>query len=137
MANVTFLCGHARFVRERTLDVAGRVLEGGHIFINVGARPRVPDFPGLEAVDVLTSASMMEVNFLPEHLLIVGGSYIGLEFAQMYRRFGARVTVVETERESSERPGGSSRCSSTRRATRFWAPRLRGNWVPLSEQHCP
>jgi len=67
----------------------------GGTCVNVGARPSVPDMPGLDEVDHLTSSSMMEVDFLPEHLLIIGGSYIGLEFAQMYRRFGARVTVVE------------------------------------------
>ncbi len=65
------------------------------IFIDVGARARFPDIEGLDQVDYLTNSSMMELDFLPEHLIIIGGSYIGLEFAQMYRRFGAEVTVVE------------------------------------------
>ena len=95
MENVTLIRGHARFTGPRSLDVDGEALEADRIFINVGARARVPDMPGLDRVDHLTNSSMLEMDFLPEHLLIVGGSYIGLEFAQMYRRFGARVTVVE------------------------------------------
>jgi pyruvate/2-oxoglutarate dehydrogenase complex dihydrolipoamide dehydrogenase (E3) component len=75
--------------------VNGRVLEAPEIFINSGGRPTVPNLEGLHAVRYLTSTSMMDVDFLPEHLIVVGGSYIGLEFAQMYRRFGSRVTVVE------------------------------------------
>jgi pyruvate/2-oxoglutarate dehydrogenase complex dihydrolipoamide dehydrogenase (E3) component len=75
--------------------VNGDVLEADKIFINVGARAFVPDMPGLKEIDFLNNSSMMEVDFLPEHLVIVGGSYIGLEFAQMYRRFGSDVTVVE------------------------------------------
>src|SRR4029453_9182652 len=65
------------------------------IFVNTGGRPTVPDLKGLHGVRSLTSTSMMDVDFLPEHLIVVGGSYVGLEFAQMYRRFGSRVTVVE------------------------------------------
>src|SRR4029453_138038 len=65
------------------------------IFVNTGGRPTVPAFKGLDGVRYLTSTSMMDVDFLPEHFVVVGGSYIGLEFAQMYRRFGSRVTVVE------------------------------------------
>ncbi len=71
------------------------LLEAEKIFINVGGRPFVPDMPGLGEVDFLTSSSILELDRLPEHLVIVGGSYIGLEFAQIYRRFGSRVTVVE------------------------------------------
>jgi pyruvate/2-oxoglutarate dehydrogenase complex dihydrolipoamide dehydrogenase (E3) component len=95
MENVTLIRGHARFNGPRSIEVGGQTLAAERIFIDVGARARVPDFPGLAGVDYLTNSSMMEVDFLPEHLLIVGGSYIGLEFAQMYRRFGARVTVIE------------------------------------------
>ena len=95
MENVTLIRGHARFTGPRSIEVGGETLTAERIFIDVGARARVPDFPGLDGVDYLTNSSMMEVDFLPEHLLIVGGSYIGLEFAQMYRRFGARVTVIE------------------------------------------
>jgi pyruvate/2-oxoglutarate dehydrogenase complex dihydrolipoamide dehydrogenase (E3) component len=71
------------------------LLEADEIFINVGGRAMVPDLPGLKDIDYLTNSSMMEVDFLPKHLVVVGGSYIGLEFAQMYRRFGSDVTVIE------------------------------------------
>ena len=93
--NVTVLEGHARFVGPHEIGVGDRRLAADRIFINVGARARVPKLPGVDTVDFLTNSSMMEVDFLPEHLLVVGGSYVGLEFAQMYRRFGSRVTVVE------------------------------------------
>ena len=97
MKNVTFIRGHARFDGPHSIAAGKRLLAAEHIFINVGARARVPDLEGLERIDYLTNSSMMAVDFLPEHLLIVGGSYIGLEFAQMYRRFGAAVTVVEMQ----------------------------------------
>ena len=97
MKNVTLIRGHARFTAPRALTVNDQALTADRVFIDVGARARVPDFPGIDRVDYLTNASMMDVDFLPEHLLIVGGSYIGLEFAQMYRRFGAEVTVVEMQ----------------------------------------
>jgi pyruvate/2-oxoglutarate dehydrogenase complex dihydrolipoamide dehydrogenase (E3) component len=95
LANVTVMQGHARFESPRTLRVNGDLLEAGKIFINVGGRALVPPMPGLEQVDYLTNSSIMDVDYLPEHLIIVGGSYIALEFAQAYRRFGAQVTVVE------------------------------------------
>ncbi len=95
MANCTVYEGHARFEDAHTVRVNGDLLEGEKIFINTGARAFVPDMPGLGEVDYLTNSTIMEVDFLPEHLIIVGGSYIGLEFAQMYRRFGSRVTVVD------------------------------------------
>ncbi len=95
MANCTVYEGHGRFESPNTVRVNGDVLEADKIFINVGARAFVPDMPGLKEIDFLNNSSMMEVDFLPEHLVIVGGSYIGLEFAQMYRRFGSDVTVVE------------------------------------------
>jgi len=94
-SNVTLIEGHARFEGPRSVRVNGELLEGDEIFINVGGRASVPDMPGLAKVPFLTNSSMMDVDFLPEHLVIIGGSYIGLEFAQMYRRFGSRVTVVE------------------------------------------
>jgi pyruvate/2-oxoglutarate dehydrogenase complex dihydrolipoamide dehydrogenase (E3) component len=87
--------GHARFTGRRTVRVGEDELEAPRIFLNVGGRPLVPRMPGLDAVPFLTNQSMMELDFVPEHLLVVGGSYVGLEFAQMVRRFGARVTVVE------------------------------------------
>ncbi|MEO8718245.1 MAG: mercuric reductase, partial [Burkholderiales bacterium] len=95
MKNVTLIRGHARFAGAHAISVGTRQLEAGRIFINVGGRAVVPGIPGLADVPYLTNTSMMEVATLPEHLVIVGGSYIGLEFAQMYRRFGAEVTVVE------------------------------------------
>jgi pyruvate/2-oxoglutarate dehydrogenase complex dihydrolipoamide dehydrogenase (E3) component len=95
MENATVIEGHARFVGPRELSVGDRRLTADRIFINVGARARVPPLPGIENVPFLTNSSMMDMDFLPEHLVIVGGSYIGLEFAQIYRRFGSRVTVVE------------------------------------------
>jgi pyruvate/2-oxoglutarate dehydrogenase complex dihydrolipoamide dehydrogenase (E3) component len=95
MEGLTVYEGHGRLTSANTVSVNGDVLEARQIILNVGARPAVPDMPGLDGVDYLTSSSMMDVDYLPEHLVIVGGSYIGLEFAQMYRRFGSRVTVVE------------------------------------------
>jgi pyruvate/2-oxoglutarate dehydrogenase complex dihydrolipoamide dehydrogenase (E3) component len=87
--------GHARFRGPHEIEVGETVLTAERIFINVGARASVPKFPGLDQVPYLTNSSMMAVDFLPRHLVIVGGSYVGLEFAQMYRRFGSEVTVVE------------------------------------------
>lgn len=95
LKHVQLIRGHARFTGAHTLAVDGRQLEAERIFINVGGRAVVPDIPGLAGVPFLTNTSMMDVDQVPEHLVIVGGSYIGLEFAQMYRRFGAEVTVVE------------------------------------------
>jgi pyruvate/2-oxoglutarate dehydrogenase complex dihydrolipoamide dehydrogenase (E3) component len=87
--------GHARFTGPKTVAVNGELLEADRIVINTGGRALVPDMPGLDRVPYFTNSSLLDADFLPEHLLIVGGSYIGLEFAQAYRRFGARVTVVE------------------------------------------
>src|SRR5262249_29288045 len=70
-------------------------LRAQRIFINVGGRAAVPEMPGLQEIPYRTNSSMMEVDFLPPHLVVVGGSYVGLEFAQMYRRFGSEVTVIE------------------------------------------
>lgn len=91
--NLTVFEGHARFKSNHTLEVNGELLEADKIFINVGGRARIPE--GYEGVDVLTNTSLMEVDFVPEHLIVVGGSYIGLEFGQMFRRFGSQVTIVE------------------------------------------
>ena len=96
MKNVTVIEGHARFVGPHEVGVAERRLTAEKIFIDVGARARVPKLPGIQTTPFLTNSGMMQVDFLPEHLIVVGGSYIGLEFAQMYRRFGSRVTILET-----------------------------------------
>lgn len=90
------ILGEARFTGEKTLTVGTRKLTAPLIVINTGGRPVKPDWPGIADVPVLTNIEMMDMARLPEHLVIAGGSYIGLEFAQMYRRFGARVTVLET-----------------------------------------
>ena len=95
MQNCTVFHGHGRFESAHSVRVDDALLEAEKIFINVGARPFVPDMAGIGDVDYLTSSSIMDTDFLPQHLIIIGGSYIGLEFAQMYRRFGSRVTVVE------------------------------------------
>jgi pyruvate/2-oxoglutarate dehydrogenase complex dihydrolipoamide dehydrogenase (E3) component len=95
MANCTVLQGHARFEAPDALRVGDEVLTAPRIFINVGGRAVVPDMPGIDRVKFLTNTSMLALGHLPEHLAVVGGSYIGLEFAQMYRRFGARVTIIE------------------------------------------
>ncbi len=87
--------GHARFESAHAVRVGTERLEAERIFINVGGRALIPPMPGLDQVPYLTNASMMDVDFLPEHLVVIGGSYVGLEFGQMYRRFGARVTIVE------------------------------------------
>lgn len=95
MPGCTVFRGHAVFQDPHTLRVGDLELHADRIFLNVGGRAVVPDIPGLSDVDFLTNVSVLELDTVPTHLVIVGGSYIALEFAQMYRRFGARVTVVE------------------------------------------
>ena len=87
--------GHARLDGPNRVVVGDRVLETERVFINVGARPRIPDLPGVNDVEFLTSTGILELEEVPDHLIIIGGSYIGLEFAQIHRRLGARVTVIE------------------------------------------
>jgi len=95
MENCTVYRGHARFESPHEVSVGGERLSADKIFINVGGRAFVPDMPGIGEIDYLTNSSMMSVDFLPKHLIVVGGSYIGLEFGQMFRRFGSEVTVIE------------------------------------------
>ncbi|KAA0970463.1 FAD-containing oxidoreductase [Aureimonas fodinaquatilis] len=95
MARLTLIRGHARFTSAQTVSVNGMSLSARRIFINTGGRATIPNMPGVSDVSLLTNSGMMQVDVLPRHLVIVGGSYIGLEFAQMYRRFGADVTLVE------------------------------------------
>ena len=95
MKNCTVLTGQARFRDARTLTVGEETLTAPWIFLNVGGRATIPAIPGLDQVPYLTNSDMVTLDRLPEHLLILGGSYIGLEFAQMLRRFGAQVTVIE------------------------------------------
>ena len=93
---LTVVQGHARFTGPRTVQVGNDEFEAERIFINVGGRASVPAIPGLDEVDALDSTRIMDLDRVPGHLIIVGGSYIGLEFAQMMRRFGAQVSVLET-----------------------------------------
>jgi len=95
MNGCTVFEGHARFESAREVRVGADLLSAERIFINTGGRALIPDFPGLDRVKFLTNSSMMDVDFVPRHLAIVGGSYVSLEFAQMYRRFGSEVTVIE------------------------------------------
>lgn len=95
MKGLTFIRGHARFESPTEIRVGEERLSAGQIFLNVGGRAVVPDFSGIGDVPHLDNVSMMELTEVPKHLIIVGGSYIGLEFAQMFRRFGSEVTVVE------------------------------------------
>lgn len=95
MDKLTVYEGHGRLESATSVRVNDELLEADRIILNVGGRATVPDMPGLHDVDYFTNSNIMEVDFLPERLIIIGGSYIGLEFAQMYRRFGSRVTVVE------------------------------------------
>jgi pyruvate/2-oxoglutarate dehydrogenase complex dihydrolipoamide dehydrogenase (E3) component len=95
MANCTVYQGHARFESPREVSVGGIRLTSERIFINVGRRAVVPDMPGIDQIPHLNNSSMMNVDFLPRHLIVVGGSYVGLEFGQMFRRFGSEVTIVE------------------------------------------
>ena len=95
MEGCTVIRGHARFVGPHEIEVDGRQLTAPRIFINVGGRALIPDMPGVKDVPILNNTGILGLDSVPEHLVVVGGSYIGLEFAQMYRRFGARVTVVE------------------------------------------
>ena len=95
MANCALIEGHARFLSPTTIRVGDDVLEAERFFINVGGRAVIPDFPGRDRVRTLTNTSLLELDVLPRRLVVVGGSYVGLEFAQVFRRFGAAVTVVE------------------------------------------
>ena len=95
LAHGQVFLGHARFDGPQAVRVGEHRLTAPRIFVNVGGRPVVPKIPGVDDVPYLTNVSMMDVDFLPEHLIVVGGSYIGLEFGQMFRRFGSRVTIIE------------------------------------------
>jgi pyruvate/2-oxoglutarate dehydrogenase complex dihydrolipoamide dehydrogenase (E3) component len=93
--NCTVYQGHARFESPREVSVGAERLAADRIFINVGGRAVAPQMSGLDHVQYLTNSSMMDIDFLPKHLIVVGGSYVGLEFGQMYRRFGSEVTIIE------------------------------------------
>lgn len=95
MDNLTVFEGHGALENANTVRVNGELLQADRIVLNPGGRAAVPDMPGIGDIEYLTNSSMMDVDFLPDHLVVIGGSYVGLEFAQMYRRFGSRVTVVQ------------------------------------------
>jgi len=95
MDRLTVVSGQARFEAAHRVRVGDEVLEAPKIFINVGGRAAIPNLPGVDEIPYLTNSSMVALDRLPEHLVVIGGSYVGLEFAQMYRRFGSQVTVVE------------------------------------------
>jgi len=93
--NLTLLEGHGRFVERRRVRVGDRELEAPRIFVNTGTRGVIPPIPGLDSIDYLTASGMLELEHLPEHLLILGGGYVGVEYAQMFRRFGSRVSLIQ------------------------------------------
>jgi pyruvate/2-oxoglutarate dehydrogenase complex dihydrolipoamide dehydrogenase (E3) component len=95
MPGCTVVRGHARFVARDALDIGGERMSAPRIFINVGGRAVIPPLPGVDRVPYLTNTTILRLDRLPEHLVVVGGSYVGLEFAQMFHRFGAEVTIVE------------------------------------------
>ena len=95
MERLTTVRGTASFVSNRVVQVADQELEADKVFLNVGARPTIPKLPGVDQVQFLTSTSILDLDIIPEHLAVVGGSYVGLEFAQIFRRLGSQVTVVE------------------------------------------
>ena len=95
MPNVALLRGHAVFESPHALRVDDTLIEVDEIFLNVGGRAVIPDFPGIDTVPYLTNTGILDLRELPKHLVIVGGSYIGLEFGQMFRRFGSEVSIVE------------------------------------------
>lgn len=103
LENCTVYQGHARFESAREISVGEERLTSEHIFINVGGRARIPPMPGLDQIRYLTNSSMMEIDYLPERLIVVGGGSVGLEFAQMYRRFGSDVTIIEMAEHLSSR----------------------------------
>lgn len=95
LENCTVIEGHARFESAREISIGSERISADRIFINVGGRAFVPPMPGIEQVKYFTNSSLLEVDFLPPHLIVVGGSYVGLEFGQMFRRFGSEVTIIE------------------------------------------
>lgn len=101
--NVELIRGEGRFAGPKQIAVNGRVLRADWIFINTGQRSRIPEIEGIADVPVLDNASVMELDTVPEHLLVLGGGYIGVEFAQMFRRFGSRVTLIHKGRQLLDR----------------------------------
>jgi len=103
MTNCTVFEGQARFASPHEVTVGTARLQAERIFINTGTRPKVPPMPGIDQVKYFTSDSLLDIDFLPRHLIVVGGGYVGLEFGQMYRRFGSEVTIIETNARLMQR----------------------------------
>ena len=95
--NIRLYQGHAHFTNAHQVQVGEDLLESEKIFINTGGRPNIPDIQGLDAASILTNESIMELTELPEHLIVLGGGYIGLEFGQMFRRYGSKVTIIHNQ----------------------------------------
>ncbi|PHN01800.1 mercuric reductase [Flavilitoribacter nigricans] len=95
--NVDLIRGWGKFTGPRSIRVGEEEYSGKHIYINTGTRAAIPDIPGIDTVTALDSAGLLELTSLPEHLVIIGGGYIGIEFAQIYRRFGASVTILQRD----------------------------------------
>lgn len=93
--NITVFTGTATFESPRTVRIGEDLVEADRIFLNVGARASIPDLPGVQDVPYLTNSSLLKLEVVPKHLVIIGGSYVGIEFGQMYRRFGSEVTIIE------------------------------------------
>ena len=108
------IMGTGRFVAPKTLEVhlndgGTRVLAGDRVFLNIGTHAAIPGVPGLEAARPLTHIEALELDYLPSHLIVLGGGYVGLEMAQAYRRFGSRVTIIETEAAADDQRGSRRR----------------------------
>jgi pyruvate/2-oxoglutarate dehydrogenase complex dihydrolipoamide dehydrogenase (E3) component len=132
--------GHGRFVGPKRVEVNGEVLTADKIFINVGGRALVPPIRGLDQVPYLTNSSMMQVDFLPPHLIVLGGSYVGLEFAQVYRRFGSDVTVIERGHRCPTEQQGRWRSETGqqhRGDRREFGNKVAGHRLPSPARHWP
>ena len=97
MKHCMVIHGEARFVGPDSVTVSGDVLQAKQIFLNVGTRAAIPKLGGIDEVPYMTNSTILKLNVLPSHLVVVGGSYVGLEFAQIFRRFGSDVTIVERQ----------------------------------------
>jgi pyruvate/2-oxoglutarate dehydrogenase complex dihydrolipoamide dehydrogenase (E3) component len=95
MKDCTIVHGHAGFESPHEISVGAERLTAERIFINVGGRAAVPRMPGIEQIEFFTNSTLLDIDFIPRHLIVIGGSYVGLEFGQIFRRFGSEVTIVE------------------------------------------
>lgn len=133
--NCTVFTGTAAFASPTTMRVAGDLLEAPQIFLNVGARPLVPKMPGVPAVPFLTSTTILDLEELPAHLIVVGGGYVGLEFAQMFRRFGSQVTIIDKNpRLAASEDEDASRVIHEIFASEDIAVRTRANCIHLEKK---